>query len=91
MSFNDQGLNKSLKWWLIKHFPSKCKYEKTQADDLIFDLYIWQLSGKNYQTGLALYKKHFNHRNLIKLFEKGESEYLRKKLNYKLMNYIGEL
>ena len=92
MSFNDDGLNNSLKWWLIENFSGECKYEKDVAEDRIFDLFFWTKQGKNYEDGVAFYEKWFNKQmNLVRLFKSGNSEYLRKKLDYKLMQLINEL
>ena len=91
MSFNDGGLNNSLKWWLIDSFSSKCKFEKYVPDDRIFDLYFWMLHGKKYKEGVELFEKWNKHKNLIEMFKSKDSEYLRKKLNYKLMQTINEL
>ncbi|MFW5831564.1 MAG: hypothetical protein ACOCVA_04885 [Prolixibacteraceae bacterium] len=91
MSFNDDGLNKPLKWWLISNFPSKSKYENNQADDVMFDLYFWQLNGKAFDRGVEIFEENFKHPNLLRLLKMGETPVLRDKLNYKLMKYIREL
>ena len=92
MSFNDDGLNNSLKWWLIDNFRSKCKYEKNSADDRVFDLYFWVKRGKTYAEGVAYYEKWYHkHMNLVRLFKSGESEYLRKKLDFKLTQIVNRL
>lgn len=96
VGYNDQGLNDSLKWWLIDHFPDKCRYEITEpnnnhSEDRIFDIYFWVRNGKQYAEGVAIFAKYFKHKNLIEMFKDRETENLRSKLNYKLMQTIKEL
>jgi hypothetical protein len=91
IGYNDQGLNDSLKWWLIDRFTNKCKYEVTKPADRIFDVYFWMKNGKPYQEGVAIFSKYFKHKNLILLFNERDTTYLREKLNYKLMQLIREL
>lgn len=91
MSFNDQGLNQSLKWWLIHTFRSKSKYEKDTAEDMVFDLYFWEKHGKKYADGVAVFRKYFKHKNLLRMMEMGETEVLRDKLNFKLNQSIKEI
>ena len=91
IGYNDQGLNDSLKWWLIDRFPNKCKYEADQPIDKIFDVYFWIKKGKPYQEGAAMFKKYFKHKHLSAMFLERETEYLKTKLNYKLMQLTREL
>ena len=91
LGFNDQGLNDSLKWWLIENFPNKCKYENSEPQDRIFELFFWIKSGMPYQEGVAIFKKYFRHKNLIEMFESRETESLKTKLKYKLKQSISEL
>ncbi|NQU87033.1 MAG: hypothetical protein HQ541_14855 [Mariniphaga sp.] len=91
MSFNDQGLNSALKYWLIRNFPDKSKYEKDIPSELIFDIYNWNLSGENYQDGVGIFAKYFKHKNLIKMFRENENDFLRVKLNYKLNQILKQL
>lgn len=91
MSFNDEGLFKPLKWWLIENFPSKSRYEQDPAQDVMFGLYFWHLNGKPYNQGVEIFEKNFKHPNLLNLLKMGETPVLRKKLEYKLMKYIKEL
>ncbi|MCY1720173.1 hypothetical protein OU798_07455 [Prolixibacteraceae bacterium Z1-6] len=93
MSFNDLGLNRSLKWWLIENFTSKSRFEKDYPKDRIFDLYLWQLNGCDYKAGVELFCQHNKnrHKNLQQMFRMGETETLRKKLNFKLNTTIKEL
>jgi len=91
LSFNDQGLNDSLKWWLIEQFPNKCKYESSEPQDRIFDIFFWMKKGMPYQEGVAIFKKYFRNRNLIEMFESRETEALKTKLKYKIQQSVKEL
>jgi len=91
LSFNDQGLNNSLKWWLIEQFPVKCKYESSEPQDRIFDIFFWIKKGMPYQDGVDIFRKYFKHKNLIAMFADRETVYLQGKLNYKLMQLTREL
>lgn len=91
MSFNDQGLNQALKWWLVDTFYERSRYETNDSEDKVFDLYNWRLNGKPWDDGKRIFAKYYNHVNLIKLFEMGETPVLRAKLEFKLMQSINEL
>jgi hypothetical protein len=91
LSFNDQGLNDSLKWWLIEQFPNKCKYESSDPQDRIFDIFFWMKKGNPYQEGVTIFKKYFKHKNLIEMFENRETESLKTKLKYKILQSVKEL
>lgn len=91
LSFNDQGLNDSLKWWLIEQFPNKCKYESSEPQDRIFDIFFWMKNGMPYSEGVAIFKKYFKHKNLIEMFENRETELLKTKLKYKIEQSVKEL
>ena len=90
LSFNDQGLNDSLKWWLIEQFPNKCKYESSEPQDRIFDIFFWIKNGMQYQEGVTIFKKYFKHKNLIEMFENRETESLKTKLKYKILQSVKE-
>ena len=91
VGYNDSGLNDSLKWWLIDNLPNKCKYEVDRPQDRIFDIYFWIKKGKPYQEGTAIFKKYFRHKHLAEMFGDRETENLKSKLNYKLMQSIKDL
>ena len=91
MSFNDQGLSNSLKWWLIQNFSSKSKYENNVPEDRILDLYFWQKRGKKFTEGVNLFRKYYKHKNLLRMMELGETETLRLKLNFKLNLALKEI
>lgn len=91
MSFNDPGLNQALKWWLIDTFYVRSRYEKNDPEDKVFDLYNWMLNGKPWDDGRRIFGKYYNHVNLRRMFEMGETPVLRKKLEFKLLQSINEL
>ena len=91
IGYNDQGLNDSLKWWIIDNFPNKCKYETDRPLDKIFEIYFWIKKGKPYEEGTVIFAKYFNHKNLIEMFRTRETENIKSKLNYKLMQSIKEI
>lgn len=91
VGYNDMGLNSSLKWWLIEKFQQKCKYEITAPQDRIFDIYFWLKRGMPYQEGVGVFRKYFRNKNLTEMFKARETDALRTKLNYKLMQSVKEL
>jgi len=91
MSFNDQGLNFSLKWWLISNFPERSKFEKNDPSDMILDLFFWDSTGRNYKKGVKIFENYYRHTNLIRLLKTRETNTLRKKLEFKLLRIINEL
>jgi hypothetical protein len=91
IGYNDQGLNDSLKWWLIDRFPKKCKYEASLPSDKIIEIYSWMQKGKQYQQGVAIFSKYFKHQNLKMMFSERDTPGLREKLNYKLMQLTRQL
>jgi hypothetical protein len=91
IGYNDMGLNDSLKWWLIDRFSNKCRYETIHPQDRIFDVYFWIKKGKPYQEGAAIFKKYYKHKHLSEMFADRETEHLRTKLNYKLMQLTHQI
>jgi hypothetical protein len=91
LSFNDQGLNASLKWWLIEKFPAKSGFEKDTPSDRIFELFDWLKSGKDYQKGVAIFQRYYKGVNIIRMFKMGETPVLRKKLEFKILQTINRL
>lgn len=91
VGYNDRGLNGAFKWWLIDAFPEKSKYEKNHPDDRIFDLYFWEKNGCRYADGVSVFRKYYHHKNLLRMFEMGETEVMRKKLNFKLNMSLKEI
>lgn len=90
MAFNDNGLNKSLKIWLYGEFPTQSAYEKIDIEDKYVELSKWLAEGCNYNQGVLLYEKYMKGSNLNGMFKAGESESLRKKLEYKLKQSLIE-
>jgi len=84
MSFNDQGLNNSLIYWLWSKFPNQTEYESDDIQEKIIDVYSWLESSRDFKAGIDLFKKYMKGNNLLDLFEDGETPRLRKKLEYKL-------
>jgi hypothetical protein len=91
LSFNDQGLNASLKWWLIEKFPAKSGFEKDIPSDRIFELFDWFKTGKDYQKGVAIFQRYYKGVNIIRMFKMGETPVLRKKLEFKILQTINRL
>ena len=91
MSFNDDGLNKSLKVWLYKRFTVISKWETTEAEDKIIEMIRWRDNGKDYYEGVRIVEKYLHGSNLVRMFRMGKTESLQKKLEYKLTNAISEL
>ena len=88
MSFNDSGLNNSLKIWLYHQFPDRCKWETTDPEDRTLEILKWVEGDRDYSQGVDLFGKYLHGANLLLMFRKGENETLRKKLEYKLINAI---
>ena len=91
VGFNDLGLNSSLKYWLIENFPKQSVYESNLPQDRIIDIFYWIKNGMKYPDGVGIFKRYYNHKNLIHMFETMESDTLRSKLKYKLTQTIKEL
>lgn len=91
MSFNDDGLNNSLKWWLIDNFRSRSQFEKDYPQDKVFDLYFWEKNGRPWADGVAAFKKYWKNPHLQEMFDIGETPVLRKKLEFKMNQLIGNL
>jgi len=91
VGYNDHGLNKSFKWWLIETFPEKSKYETNQPTDKIFDLFLWQKNGMDYNEGVQIFERYFKHKNLLYLMKAGKTRALQKKLEFKLTQTINQL
>ena len=91
MSYNDAGLNNSLKWWLMETFPTQSCFEKSLPTEILFELYNWQVTGKTWENGVEIFKNYFKNPHLRDLFEEGETPVLRKKLEFKLQLTINQL
>lgn len=90
MSFNDCGLNDPLRSWLYARFPNPSRWEISDVEDRLLEILRWANGPRDYQTGVRLFEKYMKGANLIQMFRSGESEYLRKKLTYKLLHNLPE-
>lgn len=88
MSFNDDGINASLKKFLHFNFPIPSQYETGNISDPYIEVLDWIHKGKNYADGVALFSKFMKNRNMIRIFNHGETPDLRVKLEYKLKTII---
>ncbi len=88
MSFNDSGLNNSLKSWLYHQFPDRSRWETTDPDDRTLEILKWVDGDRDFTQGVRLFEKYLHGVNLLQMFRKGENEILRKKLEYKLIDAI---
>ena len=50
LSFNDTGLNESLKIWLFKKFPEESKWEKTAIKERDMEIVKWLNGNKDYKA-----------------------------------------
>jgi len=91
MAFNDSGLNPSLKVWLYNRFAEISRWETTDLSDRYIEIARWLAGPRDFKEGAALFEKYLSGANLIKMFKAGEREYLRKKLEFKLIHSISDL
>lgn len=89
-SFNDAGLNFPLKKWLYERFPDPGPLEISDINDRQIEILKWINSAQDYNDGRMIFEKYFKNHNLIKLFNSGDNENLRKKLAYKLIHSLPE-
>lgn len=91
LSFNDFGLNRSLKVWLFQKFASPSPYEEIPVFDIAHDLAQYIVSGYDYQTGLNYFFNHQANSHLTDVFHTRKNQSLENKLAYKLKNLINPL
>jgi hypothetical protein len=91
LSFNDQGLNKPLMYWLWKMFPEQTEYETNDIENRLIEICRWLESDRDYQIGVQLFRKYLKGENILKMFEAGETTTTRKKLEYKLERTLDDL
>ncbi len=84
LGYNDAGLCKSLIYFLIRNFPERSEFEKTDMEDRTVEITLWLDSDRDFTEGVRLFKKYMHGVNIIKMFETGETPSMRKKLEYKL-------
>ena len=91
LAYNDDGLNQSLKYWLGYNFPDPSPYEEILVDDKYVEIGIWDKTGRDYEHGVEIFKKHYASKNMARLFTSYKTESLSKKLHYKLNSRINQL
>lgn len=92
VAYNDQGLNRSMKFWLASEFPEPSAFETGNVDCMMYELARWHNNGRLWKDGVNIFCRHLhkNH-NLIKLFSGPETPQLKAKLDFKLNLFIKEL
>ena len=91
VGYNDQGLNRSLIYFLWKNFQEKSIFETTEIKDRTVEICNWLEGDRDYDSGVQLFKKYMHGINLIKMFESGETPGLRRKLEFKFEMIYNEL
>jgi hypothetical protein len=91
VSYNDEGLNPSLKAWLFKQFPEPSPWEVGKLHDPIIEISNYLQGDQDYQAGCELFVKYCIGVNMKKVFSMGESPQLKRKLIYKLQKRIDDL
>lgn len=91
MAFNDEGLNPSMKWWLMDNFSTRSRFESDEPSDKVFDLWRWMDNGRQWDEGVKVFKTYWRNPHLQEMFDCGETPVLRKKMEFKLMQTINNL
>jgi hypothetical protein len=91
VSYNDEGLNSSLRVWLNQQFPEPSPWEVGKLSDPIIEISEYLQGEQDYETGRDLFNRHCHGVNMKKVFSYGETPQLKKKLIYKLMRKIEKL
>ncbi|MCX6224629.1 MAG: hypothetical protein NTV01_07750, partial [Bacteroidia bacterium] len=68
LSFNDQGLNDSLKIFLHQNFRLPSALETKPIDDKTIEIYMACRESTDYQVALDTYLKYFKNQNLKDMF-----------------------
>ncbi|HAN19627.1 MAG: hypothetical protein A2X13_14695 [Bacteroidetes bacterium GWC2_33_15] len=86
ISYNDNGLNGYLKYFLAYYLSLPSKYETydMEKDPVIHILEYLSIENRDYKKGVELYNKYGRNTNLKVIFRHKESEKTREKLMYKL-------
>lgn len=90
LGYNDQGLTKMLIYFLAENFPERSKFENSEIEDRIVEISKWLKSDRDFNQGVALFKKYLHGVNIIHMLEAGETPALRKKLEFKLERALNE-
>lgn len=80
MSFNDEGMNGSLKLWLFRNFPAQSEYEDSGIEDRVIESAQWFHNGKNYEEGVSVFKKYYPGINIANLNGNSNRTMIMKKL-----------
>lgn len=88
LSFNDDGLNKDLKFFLDDQYPKKTSYEKNALKDKHIDIRRWLNNPRSYERGRMLFELYGKGENIKSLFARGDTPRNRVKLQYKLKAII---
>lgn len=91
VSYNDEGLNSSLKVWLYQRFPEPSPWEVGKLSDAIIEIHSYLQGKQDYETGRELFTKYCIGVNMKKIFSLGETPQLKRKLIYKLQRRIENL
>lgn len=91
LGYNDMGLSKTLKHFLISIFPDKSSFENTDISDRVIEISKWLNGDRNYTEGVELFARYMHGANLLKMFRAGETPGLRKKLEFKLERVFDEI
>jgi hypothetical protein len=91
VSYNDDGLNPSLKVWLHTSFPDPSPWEVGKLSDSVIEIFSFLQGDLDYETGRQLFEKYCVGANMKKLFSHGETPQLKRKLIYKLKRKIEDL
>ena len=91
VALNDDGLNKSLKIWLHQSFPDPSTWEKGIVKDSVIEIAIYLEGHQDYETGRQLFDKYCIGANMKKLFARGETPQLKRKMIYKLKRKLEDL
>jgi len=91
LGYNDAGLCKSLIYFLIRNFPERSAFEKTDMEDRTVEISLWLDGDRDYEEGMRLFKKYMHGVNLVKMFEAGETPTMRKKLEFKLERTLDDI
>ena len=91
LGYNDQGLNRSLIYFLWKNFPEQSDFEASEIEDRTVEICSWLEGDRDYKKGVGMFRKYLHGVNMLKLFEQGETPGLKRKLEFKFEMIYNEL
>jgi len=91
LGYNDQGLNRSLIYFLWKNFQEQSNFEKNEIEDRTIEICSWLEGERDYWKGVAMFRKYLHGANVLRMFESGETPGLRRKLEFKFEMIYNEL